>query len=221
MALRDSRFIALTRESGRIEECQATVRNQCRQTIQGLCKETTRRRFYRDVTNDPFHAQDLIEELRLLGAEPEEVENLKTFLANQSQKPATPTIAAIPPLTIFWVGGDETQEDYDEYIKAKIQDAYPSVTLEIHHTGWTSNWGRKLDDFHDRFIQSNALVLMTMIRTNLARTLRCLAGNHDIPWISCTGRGRSSSLRAIEEAINVATRQHERGGGQSECEATQ
>ena len=45
---------------------------------------------------------------------------------------------------------------------------------------------------------------MVLVRTNFGRWTRRTAGEHDLPWVSCTGHGRASMERAIDRAVALA-----------------
>lgn len=55
--------------------------------------------------------------------------------------------------------------------------------------------------------RARVLVLMRYVRTMLGRSIRKRASELEIPWVACTGSGRASMLRAIEQAILLAWRQ--------------
>ncbi len=51
---------------------------------------------------------------------------------------------------------------------------------------------------------ADAVVLMVLVRTNFGRWVRRTAGEHGLPWVSCTGHGRASMERAIARAVRRA-----------------
>ncbi|MFW5878530.1 MAG: hypothetical protein ACOCVR_01820, partial [Myxococcota bacterium] len=66
------------------------------------------------------------------------------------------------------------------------------------HTGWSSNWGRHLEDMQPKLERSHGIVVMHFIRTQLGRQLRKRAGDLRLPWGACTGHGRDAIVSSIE-----------------------
>jgi hypothetical protein len=104
---------------------------------------------------------------------------------------------------IVFVGGNETQEQYDEHIHAEIASAWPNAKVDFFHTGWSANWGRELPNIIKAANSADAVVIMRYVRTMLGRSIRSQITK---PWFPCTGHGRNSVLTSIERAIaRVAT----------------
>jgi hypothetical protein len=99
---------------------------------------------------------------------------------------------------IVFVGGNETQERYDEYVRETVTAAWPNVQVEFFHTGWSANWGRDLSNIVRTANAADAVVIMRFVRTMLGRSLRSQIAK---PWFPCTGHGRTSVLGTIERAI--------------------
>lgn len=108
---------------------------------------------------------------------------------------------------VLVVGGNETQSVQDEAIAAAIEEQWPNVTLLFQRTGWSSNWGEQLRNMEGEIARARAVVIMRYVRTTLGRQLRKRCNENDVPWVACTGSGRASMIRAIEQAILLAWRQ--------------
>ncbi len=50
---------------------------------------------------------------------------------------------------------------------------------------------------------------MRFVRTMLGKALRTRCGELEVPWVACTGSGRASMLRSIEQAVLLAWRQND------------
>lgn len=148
--------------------------------------------------------RDLIERAALLGASREDLHSLRSRLAVDDD--AGGPIPPSGPVTILFVGGNETQERYRDELVARIKEEAPHAILEFEFSGWGSNWGRLLDHLDDRVYRADAVVIMRFVRTGLGRALRKMASQHDRPWVACSGHGLDSLRRAILEAIDVAAR---------------
>ena len=107
---------------------------------------------------------------------------------------------------ILVVGGNETQTAQDEAIAASIRESWPNVTLLFERTGWSSNWGDQLRSMEGELGRARGVVIMRYVRTMLGKALRKRCSELDTPWVACTGSGRASTLRAIEQAILLAWR---------------
>jgi tetratricopeptide (TPR) repeat protein len=108
---------------------------------------------------------------------------------------------------ILVVGGNETQQAQDEAIAIAIKAQWPNVTLLFERTGWNSNWGDQLRAMEGELTRARAVVIMRYVRTMLGKNLRKRCGELELPWVACTGSGRASTMRAIEQAILLAWRQ--------------
>jgi len=107
------------------------------------------------------------------------------------------------PVRVVFVGGNEVQQRYDANVIHWFEDNMPHVRLTFEHTGWSSNWGRDLDRLLARIEESDAVVLMQMMRTTLGRHLRRKVTK---PWIPCTGTGQGAMKMSIKEAVEVVAR---------------
>ncbi len=108
---------------------------------------------------------------------------------------------------VLVVGGNETQQAQDEAIAAAIKEQWPNVTLIFERTGWASSWGDQLKNMEGELARARVVILMRYVRTMLGKHIRKRCSENDIPWVACTGSGRASMLRAIEQGILLAWRQ--------------
>lgn len=102
---------------------------------------------------------------------------------------------------VLIVGGNEVQAQYDEAIIADYRASAPWLTVEFMHTGWSSNWGDKVEEFDRRKVRADAVVLIYLMRTEFGRAIRKRMGGRQ--WRGCTGKGRDSIRRAIDEAVRA------------------
>lgn len=161
-------------------------------------------------------AEALLEDIRALGGdeavaflEPRYQQYKEVFeRRSQSGLVAPPTIdpEAFYGLVLV-VGGNETQQQQDESIRAAVKKQWPNVTVIFERTGWSSNWGEQLRNMDGQLARARVVVLMRYVRTMLGRQIRKRCGELDVPWVACTGSGQASMLRAIEQAILLAWRQ--------------
>ncbi|MCC6316730.1 MAG: hypothetical protein IT361_03480 [Gemmatimonadaceae bacterium] len=119
---------------------------------------------------------------------------------------AAPRLSSSPPkslrpISILVVGGNETQAQYDESIRAGYSDR-AWLTVDFMHTGWSSNWGSFVDEFARRLPGIDAVVVLSMMRTGLGRSIRSMCDTK--PWRGCHGTGKASIVRAIDAAVTAA-----------------
>lgn len=105
---------------------------------------------------------------------------------------------------VLFIGGNEIQAQYDESIKQRIQKDWPGISITFEHTGWSSNWGREISRLKKLAEESDVVVLMSMMRTMLGRTLRNALNDPPRPWVPCTGTGRKALESSIRKAAVVA-----------------
>jgi len=106
------------------------------------------------------------------------------------------------PMRVLVVGGNEVQERYDASIIEHYRSSAPWVSIGFMHTGWSSNWGEKVDEFSRRVESTDAVVLIYLMRTEFGRAVR--KRMNGTPWRGCGGKGRESIQRAIDAAIVAA-----------------
>lgn len=161
-------------------------------------------------------AEALLEDIRALGGD-EAVESLEPRLRQYKEvfERRSQSGLVVPPTVdpedfyglVLVVGGNETQQAQDDAIAAAIKEQWPNVTLIFERTGWASSWGDQLKNMEGELARARVVVLMRYVRTMLGKHIRRRCSEHDIPWVACTGSGRASMLRAIEQGILLAWRQ--------------
>jgi hypothetical protein len=111
-------------------------------------------------------------------------------------------------LRVLFVGGNETQAQYESALRQKLERRDPNtgaeVSLRFIMPGFNSNWDKTLDQVRTFEGRCDALVLMPFVRTELGRALRKLASQWEIPWLPCTGKGADSLERALRQALDWA-----------------
>ncbi|NDB94672.1 MAG: hypothetical protein EBZ78_00660 [Verrucomicrobia bacterium] len=102
-------------------------------------------------------------------------------------------------LKILFVGGNETQERYISPLLKEWASTWPGLDVEFYMPGWDSSWNHHWELVRPKIQTSCAVVLSPLVRTQFGRTVRknCDEGT---PWFSCTGRGKASIKRSVEEA---------------------
>ncbi|HSH58942.1 MAG TPA: hypothetical protein VK988_04740 [Acidimicrobiales bacterium] len=128
---------------------------------------------------------------------------------------STPTLAEVQqelpprrrdqPVRVIFVGGAERQEQCLADLDASIAARYNGmVSVDWFFPGWSANWYKAAERVEAAYEEADAVVLMTLVRTNFGRWVRRTAGEHGLSWVSCTGQGRGAMERAIDRAIRLA-----------------
>lgn len=161
-------------------------------------------------------AEALLEDIRALGGD-EAVASLEPRLVQYKEvfERRSQSGLVIPPTVdpselyglVLVVGGNETQSQQDEAIAAAIKRQWPNITILFERTGWNSNWGEQMRAMEGQLARARVVVIMRYVRTMLGKALRKRCGELEIPWVACTGGGRASMLRSIEQAVLLAWRQ--------------
>lgn len=112
------------------------------------------------------------------------------------------------PIVIVYAGGNEKQARIQQSVNDHVQGRYGGlVTVEWVHIDWGANWPKdadRVDGFLDQ--GSDAVVLLKLVRTGMGTRVRRSCGEHEVPWVSCHAGGQTSSIRAIDEAVQVVCR---------------
>jgi hypothetical protein len=166
-------------------------------------------------------AESILARARGLASSPEAREALHDMQRRlrQRQEAERPDVAATDDriaaalraghsLRVLFVGGNETQAQYESALRQKLERRDPNtgaeVSLRFIMPGFNSNWDKTLDQVRTFEGRCDALVLMPFVRTELGRALRKLASQWDIPWLPCTGKGADSLERALRQALDWA-----------------
>ncbi|GIU85365.1 MAG: hypothetical protein KatS3mg008_2140 [Acidimicrobiales bacterium] len=160
------------------------------------------------IHDKPNYAlEDLLGLWGQYGASVAAIDELRSRILGDGEEAEHPVVTVTDsPMTILFVGGNETQKQYREAIEAELELRYGSmVRVEWFFTGWSPNWGEHAERIERRFTEAAAMVIMQFVRTNLGRRLRRRAGEAGLPWIACTGHGRDAILRSVEQAVVVVS----------------
>lgn len=114
-------------------------------------------------------------------------------------------------VSVLFVGGNEVQARNNDRVLQEVVGEWPGVSVQFEHTGWSSNWGRDLPRLKKIAAESDAVVLMSMMRTMLGRRIR---DGLTKPWVACTGTGRDAMLASIRKAARIGVDHRERAGQQ-------
>ena len=177
----------------------AQVRISRRYGNDSHCEAVLPRLFYMYRDEKPFMAEQVVEQFRSWSIANETCDELERSLPTRDRKEIEGSPRAV---NLVFIGGNETQEKYDESVRRWLEDNLPNVSIHFEHTGWSSNWGREVDRLLNIIDQSHAVIIMQMIRTQLGRTLRKKSTR---PWIPCTGTGLGAIKGSVMEAVRVAS----------------
>lgn len=161
--------------------------------------------FYRVRDSDADLAHQIAETAMAWRLPPDVVAQLQAALPSAPEESphsdAESRLRAGERVRVVFIGGNETQAQYDERIREALQCEYPGLSVSFRHTGWTSNWGQQVPGLLKECNEADAVVLMTMMRTSLGQRLR--AGLQR-PWVSCVARGEKGLTRSIVKAAGIA-----------------
>ncbi|HVE47478.1 MAG TPA: hypothetical protein VNA57_12130 [Acidimicrobiales bacterium] len=169
-------------------------------------RELLGRLFYRVAAGGVagVDAGELLDLVSDLGAGEEELALLRPLVAGDTELVDQPRPRLGRDVRILFVGGNESQERYQESIDAALAERYEGrVVVEWFTPGWGSNWMKAFSRIESCYEAADAVVLMPYVRTLLGRRVRKTAGEAGLPWVACTAHGRDGLLRAIERAIAV------------------
>lgn len=108
-------------------------------------------------------------------------------------------------INVLYVGGNETQAQYVDQIKAEIGSEFSGVSIDFELPGWSSSWNDDLSRVINKLGRFDVVVLNSMVRTQFGRGLRRACGSHS-PWVACTGRGKQSLAHSIRKAAIFAAK---------------
>lgn len=144
---------------------------------------------------DAFDVIDTLDAYRCTSAD--ELEGMRSRVTRSIPVLCDPKVPA-RPIHVLVVGGNEVQAQYDHSIRAYYKESAPWLTVDFMHTGWSSNWGEKVEEFTRRVVRADAVVLIYLMRTEFGRAVRKKMNGR--PWRGCGGKGRDSVQRAIDAA---------------------
>ncbi|MHB8464951.1 MAG: hypothetical protein ACYDD7_08955 [Acidimicrobiales bacterium] len=170
--------------------------------------ELARTLFHRAVAGAAcaLDGDDLLDLIIELGVGEEEIAGLRRLLVREVSA-VSPPGAEGRPVTVLFVGGNETQQRYHQDIDAAVEGRHEGhVHIEWMGCGWNSNWAKGLQQIQARLARADVLVIMSFVRTSLGERVRAAAGTAGVPWVACTGHGRAAMQRAIERGVALARR---------------
>lgn len=190
----DTELLEVLRRVGRVDEARVIAKSLFFRAANGTLRG--------------FDAGDLAGLLAELGTPEAELADLERLVHQASDSQPTHADQLRAPVRVIFVGGTPVQEHYIPHLEALFAERYRGlVQVDWFMTGWGTNWGRAAERIEIAYEQANVVVVMTFVRTNLGRWTRRTAGEHGLPWLSCTGHGRASLERAIDRAVAVAVEQ--------------
>lgn len=217
LAARDSelrkRFVELLEDPGRYSPVWETADAEQARTrfyeIDGnlaAAADILQRKFYQlRESGEPRHldeARELVAALAGFRLPDFDVARLQELIVEEEEAPSEPAIEFLRDggsVRVIYVGGNETQEAYEEKIRRHFKEKLPGLQLDFYFPGWDSGWIHHLDKIRPMIETCDALVLNPLVRTQFGRHVRRLC-NEEHPWFACTGRGKKSLQRAIEKA---------------------
>lgn len=152
-------------------------------------------------------AEALLEQMATYAPSEDRIVGLRPRLEaeRESAEVGEPETADEPRrVRLLFVGGNETQEQYDADIRKELDDEGARIDVTFLHTGWSSNWGRHLETVKRELPTHDGLVLMRFMRTELGRQIRRV--NDDLPWRGCYGTGKRAMKDSIKSAASRARR---------------
>lgn len=150
----------------------------------------------------------------LAGVTSDDIETVLAGLGANVPRTSPSSTEITQTVSIVFVGGDETQARYVPVLEADLATRHAGrIMVEWVHTGWAANWQEHAARVEAGIKRADVIVLMRLMRTNLGAHLRRAASEANVPWVPCTGHGRSSILRSLEQAVAVADQRRAPRGG--------
>jgi tetratricopeptide (TPR) repeat protein len=170
------------------------------------CAQELRRVFYMVRDAQRWEAEQIltmVEEWTLGDALADELH--ASLPRDESEEPhdADRRLRAGERVRLVFIGGNETQAQYDDAVRKELTEEWPGIEAHFEHTGWSSNWGRELARLVALANGADAVVLMPMMRTTLGRRIREALKK---PWLSCTSTGKGGMLLSLREAARLAVK---------------
>lgn len=168
------------------------------QAISLLCNLFHEVRADSDERGKKVELQNILEWLTFLKADSKTIADLQDLAFGEDASSEVVEIVETP-VTLLYIGGNETQRQYEAAIRAELEESHPAWSLEFYFPGWTSNWNVHLNIVRPKINESDAVILSHLVRTQFGRHVRKTC-DANTPWFPCTGRGRESLKRSIKEA---------------------
>jgi len=167
------------------------------------CAQELRRMFYlvRDIhTGEAQQILEIFEEWRLDRSICEELQRGLPKSKEEELPGVEERLRRGEAVRLIFIGGNETQAQYDDAVRSQISNEWPQVTVQFEHSAWSSNWGRDLSRLVELANEADAVVLMTMMRTTLGRRIRAALRK---PWLSCAATGKGGMFMSLQRAARL------------------
>lgn len=157
-------------------------------------------------------AEKLVDTIRDLGADEETYVNLLKTV--ESRKPAITPADTDPAdqrlrngerVTLAFVGGNETQSQYENEIRREILKDYPGLDLHFFFSAYESNWGLYYDKVRSLKPYLDGIIISRWARTELGRKLRLLCDDTCLRFDSYTKGKKSIEDTIRRAALTVVT----------------
>lgn len=194
-----SRILAIWEEED-FDRANAGLRERNGQLAE--CREVLQRLFYRARSEGDWeNAHNWGEHIRRLHLKDTDMELLTRQIEHLRPVPQSETPLSLDGVRVLYVGGDETQQAYEQSLRAEFAKDHPGLVVTFYFPGWSSNWILHYERIERLLRNHDVLVINNLVRTQLGRKLRQVCRL----WRACTGRGkdslRDSILRAAQSAV--------------------
>ena len=217
------RYVAMYEQEGMFES--AWSREEIVWSVAGIHEREANYESAVGILRGQFHdyaaddhwieAYGILERARTYGLPAETLRDMEGRFLGQFESAELPTdefenSPAVDPVRVLFVGGNEIHAKYDGGIQKSLAESAPWITVDFEHPGFGGNWGETANQLISRFPSYDALVVMTLIRTNLGRALRRHTDPDGLVWVACTGAGRQSIERSIRSGASLALKKRQR-----------
>jgi hypothetical protein len=155
-------------------------------------------------SQDDAQAEGFIERIEDFGGAKDLVEALKIRLRRTTEARTSQRIAkAVKDISgsVMYIGGNEVQARLGQRIQQGVSAVFPSVVVKFEHTGWSSQIGPKFERIEQQIERCKAVVMCSMMRTNMGRKVRVKCKEVGLTWRTHTGTGAESAIRTILDAL--------------------
>jgi len=173
--------------------------------------EILRKRFYERINSGDeikrLDSVNILEKIKELKTESDEnLTILNDMLVAKnliSEKVTNIDMPLSVNLSVYYIGGDETQASYQSDIFDYFKKKMPGLILDFYFPKWSSNWNHDYDNIKIKLENYDAIVLSPYIRTTLGQKIRKLCNDRKKHRYNCTGKGKNFIIRAIESAVKM------------------
>lgn len=153
-------------------------------------------------------AQSVLDWMAELGADESDVQTLRGLIPREGAESnsADCLLRAGSSVKVIFIGGNEVQMAYEDGIRAALRENFPGLEVDFYFPGWDSSWNIHLERVRPGIMEADVVVLSPLVRTQFGAHVRRICGVNR-PWFPCTGKGKASMQRSIEEAARWAANQ--------------